>query len=194
MKFRKLCVLFVLIATTSVMAGPRGGVTTPLLMESTFQTGTITCESYGGSYRYCRIDTQNQVQLTRQMSDSPCRYDYSWGYDYRGIWVDRGCRAEFKYGRSSSNSGAVVAGGVLGAILIGAAVAGSRRKVRAGDNESQKWDFYNQGYRFGQQDWNRGRDANVTRWRAYYENNSAYESDFDEGYDDGYNNRQNKYH
>jgi len=23
----------------------------------------------------------------------------SWGYDNRGIWVDRGCRAEFNVGR-----------------------------------------------------------------------------------------------
>jgi hypothetical protein len=35
------------------------------------------------------------VQLVRQISGSPCRQDETWGYDRRGIWVDRGCRAEF---------------------------------------------------------------------------------------------------
>jgi hypothetical protein len=35
------------------------------------------------------------VQLAKQRSDSPCRQGYSWGYDRGGIWVDRGCRADF---------------------------------------------------------------------------------------------------
>ena len=36
--------------------------------------------------------------MTRQISGSPCREGETWGYDNRGIWVDRGCRAEFQVG------------------------------------------------------------------------------------------------
>ncbi|MEZ5580785.1 MAG: DUF3011 domain-containing protein [Candidatus Competibacteraceae bacterium] len=55
---------------------------------------TVRCES-NGNYRHCRADTRDGVQLSRQLSKSACRYNDTWGYDRRGIWVDRGCRAEF---------------------------------------------------------------------------------------------------
>jgi hypothetical protein len=36
------------------------------------------------------------VRLLKQNSETPCRQSESWGYDDRGIWVDRGCRADFQ--------------------------------------------------------------------------------------------------
>jgi hypothetical protein len=42
-----------------------------------------------------RIDRGLTVRLVRQLSDRPCVEGRSWGWDSRGIWVDRGCRAEF---------------------------------------------------------------------------------------------------
>src|SRR5271170_8439468 len=96
------------------------------------QSGSLTCSSNDGGYHYCRADTHNQVQLTQQLSGSPCQQGYSWGYDYRGIWVDRGCRAQFEYGFGNNNSnnggdnnntGAAVAAGILGAIVIGSIIA-----------------------------------------------------------------------
>src|SRR5271156_1027871 len=90
------------------------------------QTGSLTCSSNDGGYHYCKANTQNQVSLTRQLSGSPCQQGYSWGYDYRGIWVDRGCRAQFLYGNGNNNNsggndntGAAIAAGILGAIVIG---------------------------------------------------------------------------
>jgi hypothetical protein len=56
------------------------------------------CESDKGRYRYCSTDTRGGVRLGRQLSDSPCRFGDSWGYDGGGIWVNRGCRAEFLVG------------------------------------------------------------------------------------------------
>jgi len=32
------------------------------------------------------------------ISGSPCVQDQTWGVDNRGLWVDRGCRAEFSFG------------------------------------------------------------------------------------------------
>ncbi len=38
------------------------------------------------------------VQMTNQRSGSPCIQGQTWGYDRQGIWVDRGCRADFYLG------------------------------------------------------------------------------------------------
>ena len=56
---------------------------------------TITCSSDDGKRNYCPADTRHGVRMVRQRSDARCTQDYSWGYGHRGIWVDRGCRADF---------------------------------------------------------------------------------------------------
>jgi hypothetical protein len=61
---------------------------------------TITCSSDNGRRVYCDADTRNGISLVRQISGSPCRQGETWGFDRRGIWVDRGCRAEFAAGRA----------------------------------------------------------------------------------------------
>ncbi len=63
----------------------------------------VTCNSHNGNYNYCRVDTENQVRLTRTLSSSECRQGETWGYDDHGVWVDRGCRAEFAVGRFGYN-------------------------------------------------------------------------------------------
>jgi hypothetical protein len=57
----------------------------------------VTCQSQDGRLHYCHIDEARvTVELARQLSNSPCVRGESWGNDNRGIWVDRGCRAEFR--------------------------------------------------------------------------------------------------
>ena len=61
---------------------------------------SIRCSSDNGERVYCEVDTrERRVRLVRQISESPCREGETWGWDRRGIWVDRGCRAEFAIGR-----------------------------------------------------------------------------------------------
>ncbi len=60
--------------------------------------GTIYCASDDGRRNYCQADIRGGVQLTKQRSGSPCTFGQTWGYDNRGICVDRGCRAEFTIG------------------------------------------------------------------------------------------------
>jgi hypothetical protein len=55
----------------------------------------ITCSSDDGGRHYCAADTRGGVSLGRQHSESPCIQGRTWGYDARGVWVDRGCRADF---------------------------------------------------------------------------------------------------
>jgi hypothetical protein len=57
--------------------------------------GTITCVSDNGRRKVCPADTSNGVQLVRQRSDAKCKEGSSWGHDTRGIWVDKGCDADF---------------------------------------------------------------------------------------------------
>jgi hypothetical protein len=58
----------------------------------------IYCASDDGRRNVCPTDTRGGVQLVRQISGSPCDFGRTWGYNHRGIWVDRGCRADFRIG------------------------------------------------------------------------------------------------
>jgi hypothetical protein len=57
--------------------------------------GTVICESRDKRYHRCDTRIRGEVRLVRQLSDSHCVYNRSWGYDRGGVWVDRGCRGEF---------------------------------------------------------------------------------------------------
>ena len=69
------------------------------LSHATPQRGEqVFCASDNGRRNYCGADTRGGVRLWRQRSDAPCIAGRTWGYDRRGIWVDRGCRADFVTG------------------------------------------------------------------------------------------------
>jgi hypothetical protein len=56
----------------------------------------IRCESGGDRRAVCPVRIgRDRVEIHRKLSKSSCRFKYSWGYDRRGIWVDKGCRADF---------------------------------------------------------------------------------------------------
>lgn len=59
---------------------------------------TVYCASDDFGMRGCRVNTFGGVSLVRQRSEAPCILGRTWGYDDRGIWVDRGCRADFALG------------------------------------------------------------------------------------------------
>jgi DUF3011 family protein len=61
------------------------------------QGGLVTCSSDDGRRNFCSADVSGGVQLIRQRSGSPCVFNRTWGFVMdRGIWVDRGCRADFQ--------------------------------------------------------------------------------------------------
>ena len=70
----------------------------------------IRCESLQGNgygRQYCPTNTRGGIRLSRNLGNSECTQGSSWGYDNGGIWVDRGCRAEFitqGNGRSTATS------------------------------------------------------------------------------------------
>ncbi len=89
---------------------------------------TIRCESRDYRYSYCRIDTGRTVTLVRQRSSTRCRLWDNWGYDRRGIWVDRGCAGDFRVDRGGGSSGrdAAIAGAAIAGLAIAAAIAANK--------------------------------------------------------------------
>ncbi len=69
------------------------------------QQGLVRCESKDERLRRCAVDTRGGVRLSRQLSRTDCVLGRNWGYDAGGIWVDRGCRAEFAVGGAYGSVG-----------------------------------------------------------------------------------------
>ena len=55
----------------------------------------VRCEADGMARVHCGMDTRQGVDLVRQISESACIRESDWGTDVGGVWVARGCRAEF---------------------------------------------------------------------------------------------------
>jgi hypothetical protein len=88
--------------------------------------GTILCSSDNGQRRYCRADTRRGVRLIRQVRGLGCR-PATWGYDARGVWVDRGCQAEFDL-----SGGTGTESGPMKTITAGCGADRGRERDRAG--------------------------------------------------------------
>lgn len=72
-----------------------GGIAATLALGY-FQSRVIL-ESRSNGHTFLQANLRGDtVKLTRKLSDAPCIFGESWGYDQRGIWVDKGCRAEFE--------------------------------------------------------------------------------------------------
>ena len=103
-------------------------------------TENITCFSSGGRYSYCSARTDSHVRLVRQVSRTQCRQYDNWGYDRNGVWVDRGCSAEFEVGRDGRHGGGsdndkdlkVAAGAVAGIALIAALASKNKAQDQKG--------------------------------------------------------------
>lgn len=99
------------------------------------QAATLSCRSDGG-YQRCATDTSGGVVLQRELRGS-CVEDRSWGYDPGGIWVDRGCAAEFAVrGQAGGGVSAGTAIGVIGAIAALGTVAALAAGGGNDDNRS----------------------------------------------------------
>lgn len=58
--------------------------------------GLLVCESREYQYNVCPTGRIRNVQMVRQISQAPCIHGQTWGTSRDGIWVDRGCEAEFR--------------------------------------------------------------------------------------------------
>ena len=121
---------------------------------------SLYCASDDGKRNYCSANTRGGVRLTNQRSGSACVQGQTWGYDNRGIWVDRGCRADFVTGGGGNGFGGGGFGGNSGQTLYCATDDGkrnycsmnTRRGVRLTNQRSgsaciqgQTWGYDNRG-------------------------------------------------
>jgi len=65
------------------------------LVSRSLSDNLLLCESENGRRKHCQADTRFGVAVFRQLSDSDCVLNRTWGYDSNGVWVTSGCRAEF---------------------------------------------------------------------------------------------------
>lgn len=56
----------------------------------------VRCESQDGRQRRCNVRVGGGVQLSKQLSNTRCIEGRNWGWDRSGIWVNGGCRGEFR--------------------------------------------------------------------------------------------------
>ena len=56
----------------------------------------LTCQSGQQQRQRCDTSVPHGVDLLRQLSKTHCEEGANWGWDDEGIWVDKGCRAEFR--------------------------------------------------------------------------------------------------
>ncbi len=67
----------------------------------------VRCESRDNRSRSCAMNVgrRGEIRLLRQLSDKPCIEGQTWGQTRNGVWVTRGCRAEFVVGRRGGDRG-----------------------------------------------------------------------------------------
>lgn len=91
----------------------------------------IRCESgMFGRQKYCQAQTEGRVRLVREYSRGRCVEWRTWGFDRGGVWVDNGCKAEFRVGKDGGigTGGAVAIGGAVAGAAIIAAILANKNK------------------------------------------------------------------
>jgi hypothetical protein len=63
----------------------------------------VKCESSKDRRTTCPVGANTHVELVRQLSEADCRRGSTWGTNSDSIWVDNGCRGEFRV-RSNDRS------------------------------------------------------------------------------------------
>jgi hypothetical protein len=135
------------------------------------QSKELVCRSNNNNYRFCRADTDNRVRLERALKGY-CRLNSTWGYNNRGIWVDRGCHGRFLYGRSYTGKKPV-------SVYINPNRYENQRRF---SNSGMAFNF---GYSTGRSDAQRGQRRNPGAHDNEYD--SRWRNDFRRGYQAGFN-------
>lgn len=78
------------------------------------------------------------------MSGSSCRENRSWGYDRYGVWVDRGCAAEFRVGKDDNkhhdrNKAIGIGVAVVGLAALAALASSRNQQASQEGGEVQNW-------------------------------------------------------
>ena len=61
----------------------------------------VACDSKNGERVHCDADASKGAALLQQRSKTTCVRGRDWDVDASGVWVDHGCRADFKLGEAT---------------------------------------------------------------------------------------------
>ena len=95
MKKNKKRITLWLATVVTGTAGILWALLAPPVAHAQDRNDTITCSSTNGRRATCGANTSRGVTLLRELGSSRCEEGFSWGYNRREIWVDRGCQAVF---------------------------------------------------------------------------------------------------
>lgn len=79
-----------LVLAVAIMASP-----TAAAQSHRDARKTVTCHSNNHEYQRCNVHNWYGVELTRQVSKTPCVRGDNWGVDGEWLWVSGGCRGDF---------------------------------------------------------------------------------------------------
>jgi hypothetical protein len=66
--------------------------------DSSSSEKVVSCSSDNGNRNECSADLRGYtIRDVDQSSRTECVVGRNWGYDDRGVWVDEGCRATFRF-------------------------------------------------------------------------------------------------
>ena len=56
----------------------------------------VACTSKDWAYEHCATPTWGHyISVTKQLGVTECKHGENWGFDFKGIWVNGNCSAEF---------------------------------------------------------------------------------------------------
>lgn len=91
----------------------------------------VTCESHKMRRTFCPTGEHGSIRLLESKGFWGCEEGRSWGVETDGIWVSNDCKGRFwvddKSG-GSHNRNAAIAAGVIGALVLGAAIANNSKR------------------------------------------------------------------
>jgi hypothetical protein len=91
----------------------------------------VSCDSHSMRRAFCPTGEHGSVRLLQSKGFWPCEEGRTWGVETDGIWVDNDCKGRFlvedRPGGSRSHRNVAIAAGVIGALVLGAALTNSKR-------------------------------------------------------------------
>ena len=79
-----------------------------LIFSNSTYAAEIVCNSSDGEYHHCALPNADKLKVKMKFhADGDCKKGATWGVDSKGIWVDFGCQATFRFKevKSAQNGG-----------------------------------------------------------------------------------------
>jgi hypothetical protein len=79
-----------------------------MVFANAVSAAELVCNSSDGEYHLCPLANADKLKVKiKYHSDGDCKKGDTWGVESKGIWVDLGCQATFRFkdDKSAQNAG-----------------------------------------------------------------------------------------